>query len=629
VPLSKPYPPTPVSYLDWNELADSYAGKACTILVDADGKGDFTSIQDAVDALPASGGTILVAEGTYTLSRAVVISGREAVVLSGMGAGTVLKVADKAQRSLTTTAYGGAMSVTVGDASPFLIGQHLCIRDDDHYEVNVVAGIQGNTLTFQNSLYNTYETVDNARVYTCHSAVYVTASSRRIRVTNLLVEGNRANQEFSRTGYYPSEHQGDGVRVSASCESVLLDHLWVKSAVAHGVCLGGKGHRVVSCEAWDCGYDGINAEPSCDETLIAGNYSHDQVSWNGVQFGYSTYSTGSCLITGNVLENNYQGVAAQGGSNVQIIGNTIRNSRYDGIELYSIDRFQVEGNLITGDSDMTDMTNTGIHVEQGCSVGAVTGNFIEQAAGDGVYVQDGAYIAVTGNVVRRIKKNGVKFSQTTGRDSTVSGNVVIDCDSSDTGTYSGIVVQGDRVAVTGNRVDGCDHYAIHVASTASKNVVLGNQCTVYSGSGDGAIVDEGAGTELGRHVSPLALSGSDTIVAGSTVYIGLGPQSATEASVEFAVPHACTVKKLYAHSSGAPGTGEAYTYTLRKNTADTSITCSISGSTSKDGVDIMHSVDLAAGDKIAVKVVTSSGASVQLHRATLETLTSANLNVVT
>ncbi len=499
MPLPKPDPPTEISYTDWDDLADNYAGKAATVLVDASGKGDYPNIQEAVDALP-TGGEIVVAEGEYLLTRAVTLDSLEDIVIRGMGKATRLKVADKVQKSITVDASAGQRNVAVTDGSAFQAGQHVCVRDATHWEVNRIESVAGDTLTVENPLANTYEVSDAGRVYTCHSTVYITGSSKRIRVTNLLIEGNRANQEFGRTGYYPLEHQGDGIRVSATCEGILLDHVWVKSTIAHGICLGGAGHRVVSCECWDNGYDGINAEPSCDEILIAGNHSHDQVSWNGVQFGYNTNPTGSCLITGNVLENNYQGVAAQGGSNVQIIGNTIKNSRFDGVELYSIDRFLVEGNLITGDPDLSDMTNEGIHVEQGCSIGTITGNLIEQASGDGIYVENGAYIAITGNTIRRVVKHGIKFAQTNGRDSTVTGNVIVDCDCLDSETYSGVAVLGDRVAIVGNRIDNCDKYAIHITSTANKCLVLGNQCTVYAGTSLGVIQDDGVGTVVEHNV---------------------------------------------------------------------------------------------------------------------------------
>jgi len=251
MPLSKPYPPTPVGYLDWNDLADNYAGKATTLLVDASGKGDYSSIQEAVDALGPGGGEVLVAEGTYTLTSAVVLDGVEGVTIRGMGPGTVLRVADKVEKPLTADASAGLRTVVVSDGSAFQAGQHLCVTDSGGFEVNRVESVDCNTLTIEAALANDYLVSEDARAYTCHSAIWITGGSSRVRITNLLIDGNRLNQEFGRTGYYPSEHQGDGVRVSDGCVGVLLDHLWVRSAAAHGVCLGGTGHRVVGCECWN------------------------------------------------------------------------------------------------------------------------------------------------------------------------------------------------------------------------------------------------------------------------------------------------------------------------------------------------------------------------------------------
>lgn len=503
MPLPKPYPPTDISYQDWDTLADHYAGRPTTVLVDRDGYGDYTTIQAAVDVLSAQGssnmGEILVAKGEYV--EAIRIDGLQDLVIRGVGKGTRIKTPDKIQRSLTVDAASDQRDVTCSDGSVFSVGQMVCVRDDSEYEVNRVQAINGNVLTLYNALAHTYEVSDNAIVYTCPSAIYVTGASSRIRITNLLVDGNRLNQTFNREGYYPNEHQGDGIRISATCTSILVDHCWIKSTIAHGVCMGGVGNRVVSNEVWDCGYDGINAEPSVDEILITNNYSHDHVSWNGIQFGYNVHSCGNGVIIGNVCENNRQGIAAQGGHGVQIVGNLLKNNREDGIELYSMDRFTVEGNVITGADDVSDMTNEGIHVEQACSIGTIANNLIELCAGDGIYIESGAYLTVTGNTIRKVAKHGIKVAQTNGRDSTITGNSLVDCDAGDTGTYSGIAILGDRIAVVGNRVDNCDHYFIHLTATSNKCLVVGNQLTPYSGAPpDDVLVDEGAGNAVEHNV---------------------------------------------------------------------------------------------------------------------------------
>lgn len=500
MPLPKPYPPEEIDYTHWEDLADNYAGKATTLIVDAGGKGDYSTIQEAVDAMPASNaGEVLVRAGEYLLAKAVSIEDREDLVIRGVGKATRLRVAGKVQELVTADAEEGQRSVEVEDGSSFQPGQHVCVRDDSASEVNLVEAVDGDTLTMAEPLSHTYEVGDDARVYTCHSAVHVTGESRRVKILNLSIDGNRLSQEFGRTGYYPAEHHGDGIRLSASTEDCVVEGCWIHSAAAHGVCVGGGGHRIAHNHCWDNGYDGVNVEPGCDRILVLGNHCFEQADWNGIQVGYSTNPLGSVLVEGNHCHGNHQGIAAQGGAQVSVVGNVLQNNRFDGLELYSLDRFLVSGNLITGADDLTDMTNEGIHVEQGCSVGVITGNLIELCAGDGINVEDGAYVSVAGNTVRKVLKHGIKVGSS-GRDCTVSGNVVVGADQNDTETYSGIAVLGDRCAVTGNRLDDCDKYAIHVASSADRTLVLGNQCTQYVGSSLGYIQDDGSNSLVDHNV---------------------------------------------------------------------------------------------------------------------------------
>ena len=505
MPLNKPYPPTAIDYSDWNDLADNYAGKATTLIVDASGKGDYITLQEALDALPTSNaGEILVKGGEYLLSKAVVVEDREDLVIRGVGKATRLKVANKVQESITSDAASGQKEVPVSAGSSFLVGQHVCVRDDTAFEVNIIAAINGNVLTMESDLANAYEVADNGRVYTCYSALWITGTSKRVKVLNLYVDGNRLNQTFDRYGYWPKEHHGDCIKISKTTEQVTVEGCYITGAAAHGVCCGGTLQKISRNFGWDNYLDAVNVEPESSRILVEGNHCWDQPGWNGIQIGYSTYSLGTVLVVGNVLRNNRQGIAAQGGANVAIVGNIIEESREDGIEVYNLDRYLISGNIITGASDLSDMTNTGIHVEEPSSVGVVTGNLIECVAGYGIYVQEGAYISITGNTIRKLGKHGIKYGNEVnenGRDGTITGNVVIAADANDTETYSGICVIGDRVAVIGNRVDDCDKYGIHIHGNADRCLVLGNQVYQYVGTCVAPIQDDGTNTELAHNIS--------------------------------------------------------------------------------------------------------------------------------
>lgn len=119
-------------------------------------------------------------------------------------------------------------------------------------------------------------------------------------------------------------------------------------------------------------------------------------------------------------------------------------------------------------------------------------------------------------------------------------------------------------------------------------------------------------------VSPIMLplaTGQSTASAGATVYIAFGASSA-EANMSMPVPMAFTATRLYASVGTAPGVGQSFTYTLRKNGADTTITFSIGGA-STTGNDTAHTVAFLAGDLVDVKLVGSAGAAAAFHTLVL------------
>lgn len=113
-------------------------------------------------------------------------------------------------------------------------------------------------------------------------------------------------------------------------------------------------------------------------------------------------------------------------------------------------------------------------------------------------------------------------------------------------------------------------------------------------------------------------SGVTNSGAGSTVYMGVGSFSATEANVIISCPLAGTLKNMYVRSSAAPGGGETYTVTLRKASVDQTLTCTISGAGSSSSNDTTHTVAVSAGDALAVKVVYSGGAATALLTVAFE-----------
>lgn len=60
-----------------------------TFVVALDGSGDFASIQEAINALPSTGGVVYIKEGTYTITASVTIP-TDNIALIGSGASTII-----------------------------------------------------------------------------------------------------------------------------------------------------------------------------------------------------------------------------------------------------------------------------------------------------------------------------------------------------------------------------------------------------------------------------------------------------------------------------------------------------------------------------------------------------------
>lgn len=97
-------------------------------------------------------------------------------------------------------------------------------------------------------------------------------------------------------------------------------------------------------------------------------------------------------------------------------------------------------------------------------------------------------------------------------------------------------------------------------------------------------------------------------IAGATRYLRHGGAETTEAVAYFVCPYAGYVNKVILQSGGTPGAGETYTITMRKNSADQSMSGQITNGNFQVTITT-NAFAVAAGDYIAVKIVGSASAA--------------------
>lgn len=122
-------------------------------------------------------------------------------------------------------------------------------------------------------------------------------------------------------------------------------------------------------------------------------------------------------------------------------------------------------------------------------------------------------------------------------------------------------------------------------------------------------------------ISQLACIGRTVtgIGAGVTDYLGV-LDSTVEGDAFMVCPVPGTVRNLFVVADGSPAVGQTFAYTVRKNSVDQAVTCTIAG-TGAIANDSTHSFPVAAGDLLTVKLVTSAGASTRKHQFGFEVAT--------
>lgn len=98
-----------------------------------------------------------------------------------------------------------------------------------------------------------------------------------------------------------------------------------------------------------------------------------------------------------------------------------------------------------------------------------------------------------------------------------------------------------------------------------------------------------------------------------------GSNNVSEAvvSVNYLVTRAGLLKNLVVRAQSAPGGGQTYIYTIRINGVPTGITCTLTEVT-VNGSDLVNTAEVVIGDRVTLQLITSLGAAIDRHIATLE-----------
>jgi len=356
-------------------------------------------------------------------------------------------------------------------------------------------------------------------------------------------------------------------------------------------------------------YDGGNAL-FFDTTTVGNLFLRPQISRN--YFGTPNSGGGWSIQANNNTGNTNGGFA---------YGNIFENLIGAGADFESSgDSIRMEHNVITHIGSNTS-------VNPGAQVNLITnaGNFqyvgnncgIDQRC---IYVECSATFDISGNELEN-NNNSISVS-----------NVSLDANVC---ALAGGTVTNNEITVLG----GSTNHPVPIylgGSPTSGIVVDGNRIATFVGYTAILIGGNASNTHIGCNNYFVSVSGLSTITDNSTTtiycrahyYVGHSVHSATCATnttcwflndiqtsgdvfVYNRTPLAGLFKGMRVFTgNGAPGAAQTYTVTFRKNSANTGITCTISGNASNSCNDTSHTVTSSQDDQWNFSIVTSNGAAV-------------------
>jgi len=290
-----------------------------------DGIDDQVEINNAITALPATGGEVVILDGTYNITASINIP-KDNVSIRGSGNATTLK-----RMYNSTSADSGSTAkglITLNEKSGCKI-QGL--------------QIDGNKATYTAS-------------YNCGICLY---SSSNNTVTGNTCNNNNygiclySSSNNTVTGNTCNNNNSCGIYLSSSSNNTVIGNTCNNNS-DYGIYLYSSSNNTVIGNTCNNNSDyGIYLYSSSSNNTVTGNTCNNNNSY-GIRLNSSSNNT----VTGNTCNNNSYGIYLYSSSNNTVTGNTCNNNS-NGIYLSSSSNNTVTGNTcIRGTGQTSDYTSS-------------------------------------------------------------------------------------------------------------------------------------------------------------------------------------------------------------------------------------------------------------------------------
>jgi parallel beta-helix repeat protein len=399
-----------------------------------DGVDDHVEINAALNALPSTGGEVVLLDGTFHVEATV---GRNIgnITVRGQGGSTVL----------TTSTPGLAFLSFAGSDGAEL--KNITIADLVIDGANLVADV---------GIYFSY--VDNSVIQNvCVKWHRYSTGARRSGICLDHSDLNRVENNLCQYNGF------NGIRLYYSNNNTVSGNT-CQGNYTSGIYLYYSSNNTVSGNTCQNYGDGIYLNNSNNNT-VSGNTCQGN---NG--YGIYIYSSSNNTVSGNTCQgNSYQAIYLYYSNNNTVSGNTCQGTDWDGIYLSHSNNNTVSGNISRSNNGY------GIYLEYSNN-NTVSGNTCQGNNRDGIYVYSSSNNTIVGNT-------SIENSQS-------SNNAYDDIRTAYYSSYNNIQGNTCRAGALTNK----PRYGINIAaSTCTGNLVTNNDIR-NDGFGTGSLNDAGTGT---------------------------------------------------------------------------------------------------------------------------------------
>jgi len=547
-----------------------------TLVVDINGKGDYTDLQDAIDHLPAAGGKIFVKAGVYPITSTITIKTSN-VQIQGEGMGITVFMGDMTgntpameaynkvvgtPRSLVNSTLLGDTTVTTSpaDAASFTAGDYVLLYSDKVVDTEETGKHAGEVkqiplppfdpttgvIPVDDQIFDTYTLADSAQVVSITMLQNITLSDFSITTTALsstlnvgfthfrFIENLQIERIEVHHAFYAGIHL-ESVR-NANISDCYIHHISdvaPASNVRYGIVVGSASQNVsiTGCRfshtrhAVTTGGSSGKFANGVQRNVVVANCTSmlaDTAHFDTHQPAENVTFAGCMAIGGIPATLPVGGVIPKPevygfqmrGINCSIIGCAVLQARGKGIMLFGpvSSGASIVGNMIANVQAVEGTAGTGIYFDG------------PDASGDPATATSNH--TITGNVIKNCDGSAIANDKQNS-DIVISGNIIENTNS----VVSGAAIQlvdAENILITGNNISGTAQNASIAMGGTSDNWQITQNCLEENAdvslSGTGSVVINNAGYNPVGNI-PWPASGGDLtndIAAGSP-----NPQSGT------------------------------------------------------------------------------------------------------